>query len=92
MWNGAWFDPFVSNGKIHTFPAWPDPSVKNGRIAISLRPSFRATQWAATDTRICSFMPDLRCIAAAIEPALPQQGGPAPALGAFELKPNKVRP
>ena len=90
MWNGAWFDPFVPNGKIHTFPSWIDPSTEKGRTTISLRPSFRATQWAATDRRICSFMPDLRCAAAAIAPTLPQPGSPAPALGAFELRLKKA--
>src|SRR5438270_8733164 len=50
MWNGAWFDPFVPDGKIFIFPAWIDPSVKHDGT-ISLRASFRATRWAATDTR-----------------------------------------
>ena len=92
MWNGAWFDPFVPNGKIHVFPAWPDPSVKGSRITISLHPSFRANRWAATNTRICSFMPDLRCAGAALAQTLPQRGGPAPALGAFELRPGRAIP
>lgn len=92
MWNGAWFDPFVPNGKIHTFPAWFDPAVKGNVITISLHPSFRATRWAAANNRICSFMPDLRCADAALAPTLPQHGGPAPALGAFELRPGKSMP
>jgi hypothetical protein len=90
MWNGVYFDPFVPNGKMHTFPAWPDPNVKDGRITISLHPSFRADRWEASNDRICSFMPDLRCANTLIAPTLPQHGGPAPALGAFELKPGKA--
>jgi photosystem II stability/assembly factor-like uncharacterized protein len=90
MWNGVYFHAFVPHGEIYTFPSWSDPSVKNGRTTNSLRPSFRATQWAATNSRICSFMPDLRCANTLIAPTLPQHGGPAPALGAFELKPNKA--
>ncbi len=91
MWNGAWFDPFVSHGKIHTFHAWTDPTVRDGRITISLHPTFRATRWAATDARICSFVPDLHCADAALVLTLPQRGGPAPALGAFELRSDKAR-
>jgi photosynthesis system II assembly factor YCF48-like protein len=90
MWNGAWFAPFVPNGKIHTFPAWSNPSMKDGRITISTSPSFRANRWAATNTRICSFVPDLQCADAALAQTLPQHGGPAPALGAFELRPGKA--
>ena len=94
MWNGAWFDPFVPGGKIHTFPAWFDPAVKDDRITVSLHPSFRANRWAATNTRICSFSfaPDLQCADATLAQTLPQHGGPAPALGAFEIRPGKAVP
>lgn len=92
MWNGAWFDPFVPNGKIHTFPAWFDPSVKDRRITISSHSFFRSNRWAATDTRICSFLPDLQCADSALARTPLSHGGPAPSLGAFELRPGKAMP
>jgi len=92
MWNGAWFNPFVPNGPIHTFPAWSDPSARSGQITAFPRASFRANRWAATDTRICSFVPDLRCADVALAQTLPQHGGPAPVLGAFEVRPGKTKP
>ena len=72
MWNGAWFDPFVPNGAIHAFPPTPDLSV----------------QWASTDKRICTLAPDLECSESHVEQTLPQRGGPAPQLGATELRPT----
>jgi len=70
MWNGAWLDTFVQNGKIHTFPPTPNLSV----------------QWSATDSRICTLAPDLQCADTKIVQSLPQRGGPAPQLAATELR------
>ena len=70
MWNGAWFDPFVQDGKIHTF-------APIGGLS---------TQWSATDSRICTLAPDLQCSDTQIAKTLPERGGPAVQLAATELR------
>jgi hypothetical protein len=70
MWNGAWFDPFVQAGKIHTFPSLTSLSVR----------------WAATEDRICTLTPDLECADTHLDTTLPERGSGAPQLAATELR------
>jgi outer membrane biosynthesis protein TonB len=71
MWNGAWFDPYVQDGKIHTFPPTEGLS----------------TQWSATEDRICTLTPDLECADTQVAPKLPpERGDAAPQLAASALR------
>lgn len=72
MWNGAWFDPYVPEGKIHTLaPA-------EGLSA----------QWSATEDRICTLTPELECADTHVVAKLPERGEAAPQLAASELRPT----
>ena len=74
MWNGAWFDPYVPGGKIHTFA--PSQGL--------------STQWSATEDRICTITPDLECTDTRIAAKLPERGDAAPQLAASELGPTSA--
>ena len=74
MWNGAWFDPYVQQGKIHTFPPSKGLSV----------------QWSSTEDRICTLTPDLECADTQVVAKLPERGPGAPQLAATELHPTPV--
>jgi len=72
MWNGAFFNPFVANGAIYTFPPAKGLS----------------TRWAATDKRICFISSDLECNEVAEVKTLPEHGAPSPDLAASALQPT----
>jgi len=72
MWNGAGFNPFSARGTIFVFQAISNLSA----------------QWAATNARICSLVPELQCADANNSPVLPKPGAAAPFLAATLLRPT----